>query len=446
MSRDKFVESPTDAKDNERKPLPFDFSELVAQGFMLRKSETGGDLKTKAVIAYVDGIEIGSATVSDLNDGELLLVCQTFPETSFPATIRFSNIENSVEIAPPFVLERREQVINLLGYKPLEQVELFIENGIIKGAASISGPTLQVPALICRVNGTLYREVSMEALVPTASGGTHVRFSVRIDPADLHESGSHFEILTLPRLDLVGSKQVAPRWVRDEALETVTRIATEVDQVGKRLDYEISIREARRKEQNKVNLEFIDRLGQYLLSVVFDQLNASDKPEISTKANTAISGFRDLIDQAADVDFKLTQPRKFVLQSDAAGFVAGWHDHELSGDKLAFRWMTQRGSVHNPHPDLDVDEVVVNCLASISPDVLPVQAFLDGRPAECETVLQDEERPFLLRIKPPDNLPFYRLDLVASAAFSPKDMHQGNDVRRLSLAVNAVVINYTQSK
>ena len=119
MSRDKFVESPTDAKDNERKPLPFDFSELVAQGFMLRKSETGGDLKTKAVIAYVDGIEIGSATVSDPNDGELLLVCQTFPETSFPATIRFSNIENSVEIAPPFVLERREQVINLLGYKPL---------------------------------------------------------------------------------------------------------------------------------------------------------------------------------------------------------------------------------------------------------------------------------------------------------------------------------------
>lgn len=424
--------------------MPFDQSEISGRGFQLRLSKKIPPQSVSVVVAYVDGIEIGRASMDQGMGEHLTIGCHYFPDTEFPVTIKFAAETGDVDVAPSVTVRHLNDIVGLIGYAELDDVELRTGNGMVTGRANLKGSTLQMPPILCRVNGVLHRDVKIESLTPMAGGDTRVKFSALIEATDLTDSGIQYEFYTLPSTATIGNLVVAPVRHGEENAAALAKLQQEVQQLSRQFTHEIAMSEARRQEQDKTNLKFMDRLGQYLLSVVFDETLTSRSPEKLSRADKAISGFYDLVQDAAEQEFNVARPRKFAARADSQYFADGWHGMETTGAGVPFRWMHQRGGVHNPYPDMDVTEITLICLTRLDDGVFPIRILVDGRMMEAELDTTASGNAFFVKVVPAESLNFYRMDIVANQAFSPKQLDTGADMRELSIAVNACVFTYDQ--
>lgn len=404
-----------------------------------------------ALHAIVGGIRIGtydSAGQPAPKVGDRIdLPCGYYPNKGLPNEMRFSLNSEDTDAAPAIALTSASQVLTLVGYDELSEGTLEVAEGRLRGTAlnkSNAHRKFQ-PPLICRVNDQEMREVSLDAVTPHPGGGAWITFSAEIKPTDLFESGAHYEIMTLPGFGQVASKTYVPApWsaTQDARLAAVENA---MDQLSRRVTHEIGLLRDARSGMRAEQRRLLDSFAEYMLSVIFDRVasGSADAPG-SAEEEAAIAAFRQLV-AAEDGETPTTAPAAMVtLPLPAIAAARGWYSVEARKQGAAFLWMSRVGNFANPYPDTPVSMISIAVQSAVSPDVLPMSALLDGKPAEVEVIPDLDTRPFRINLRPKDgaSTPVHSVQLIAERALSPKDVGTSEDARKLSVAISSVSIHY----
>ncbi|MAK60600.1 MAG: hypothetical protein CMK09_06450 [Ponticaulis sp.] len=437
-----------DLQPEKSVPRAFARADLTEGGFQLMDRNHEVPLSEGRVVALVDGIEIGSSKKGWSPKKERLsVVCHYFPRVDLPVEVRFTTDDQSVDVAPSITLRSPGDVVLLVGYGTIDDVEIRISNGVIKGEGINRRSAFAQPSIICRVNGAVHREVDVEAGNPLVNGGIQVHFSARIEPSDFRESGALYEFQTLPNLETIAVRSFSANSIDETAIARLVRLEETFDQLSRRMSSGLSFLESRFELEALKTTQVINDLGEYLLTLVYDQLNQKNlESDRSEELSGAIGGFHQKMREARQEVGVGEAPTLRVLKPESPAFVSGWHKPEVSGDGVEFRWMTQRGGIHQPYPEELVDEITIECVTSFQPTVFPIHVLLDGRKVDAEVLPDTKSEPFLVKVALEKPTRFYRLDIFASDAKSPHEIAGSADRRVLSLAVGAIVLGYKQDQ
>lgn len=426
------------------------FAQAWIEGDVIRLTAACDLPAGTGVTALVGGVPIGRAVAAAAlaAGGRLDLRCGYYPDIGLPAEIRFALDGREDDAAPAVALTRMGQVIGLVGHGRIEEVELALSDGMIRGTGvnrTNAHKPLQ-PRLICRVNGEILRDVTIDRVTANPGGGVLLAFSVPIEPGDVRESGAHYEILTLPDLRLVGARSLAPPLL-DAAHETrLAAVEAKMSQMQRRHSLNLAaLREALARTEVR-HLALIDGFAEYMLSLIYDRMAATGNPDRpGPEEAAAIAAFRRLTAELAGAAAPPAPPPRAatVLPPDLA-LGQGWYGAETTGEGQPHVWMQRVGGVANPHPRAPVTLVSVLVQTVLVPEALPMAALFDGEPAEVGIFPDPEARPFRVNLRPAGGgaKPVHLIDLVAARAFSPHELSLSPDRRQLSLAVNAVTFHY----
>ncbi|MBD3763763.1 MAG: hypothetical protein IE927_03235 [Rhodobacterales bacterium] len=401
------------------------------------------------VTALVGGVPIGRAVAAAAlaAGGRLDLRCGYYPDIGLPADIRFALDGRDDDAAPPVALTRMGQVIGLVGHGRIEEVELTLADGVIRGTGvnrTNAHKPLQ-PRLICRVNGEILRDVTVDRVTANPGGGVLLAFSVPIEAGDVRESGARYDILTLPNLQLVGSRSLAPPLL-DAAHETrLAAVEARMSQMLRRHSLDLAALRDTLARTEARHLALIDGFAEYMLSLIYDRMAATGSPDRpGPEEAAAIAAFRQLTAELTGAAAPAAPPRAATVMPPDLARGQGWYGAETTGTGQAYVWMQRLGAVANPHPQAPVTLVSVLVQTLLMPEALPLAALFDGEPAEVSVFPDPEARPFRVNLRPAGGgaKPVHLIDLVAARAFSPQDLGLSPDRRQLSLAVNAVTFHY----
>lgn len=403
--------------------------------------------------ALVAGITIGTAVVPGrpgarpgLRAGATLdVVCDHYPSLSLPAEIRFARDDSDEDTAPPLMLARPDQVLALVGPGRLEQVQLTLVDGVLRGVAVNPVNALIRPHLICRVNGTLLRDVTVDSFAPRPGKGVLVTFSARAEMTDFTASGASYEILSLPALTVVTSLVLTPPLPGDGQSRRMAAIEAELAQISRRITMEAEGSRAMLDSHVSEQQALLTSFADYMLALIYDRLNpgAAPSPESAGDTDPALAAFRSML--AGYGDRAVAPPAGVVhLTTEALLRHGGWYPAEIAENGDSFTWMSNLAEFRNPHPDTPVTLMSMSVLGHLSPDVFPITALFDGEAARIEVINDAQGNPRRLNLYPAQGKakPVHLVQLMAARALSPRDLGGAEDDRLLSVAVAEIAVHF----
>jgi hypothetical protein len=403
--------------------------------------------------ALVAGITIGTAVVPGrpgsrpgLRAGATLdLACDHYPGLPLPAEIRFARDDSDEDTAPPLMLARPDQVLALVGPGQLEQVQLTLVDGVLRGLAVNPVNALIRPHLICRVNGTLLRDVTVDSIANRPGRGAMITFSVRAEMTDFSASGASYEILSLPDLAVVTSLALTPPLPGDGQSRRMATIETELAQISRRITMEAEGARATLERHVGEQQALLTGFADYMLALIYDRLNpgAALPPDAGVEADPALAAFRQML--AGPGDRAAPPPASVVhLPTETLLRHGGWYPAEIAENGDSFSWMSNLAEFRNPHPDTPVTLMSMQVLGHLSPEVFPITALFDGEAARVEVISDIQGNPLRLNLHPAQGRakPVHLVQLIAARALSPRDLGGAEDDRLLSVAVAGVAVHF----
>ncbi|MFN3548157.1 MAG: hypothetical protein ACK4U0_11770 [Mesorhizobium sp.] len=424
-------------------PARFDGVRLERGRFALecaRAGEVGG-----RILAFVDGIPIGSSgEVASAEAGaEVTIACDRFPAVGMPCQVRFASGAGETDIAPPYVLRTAAEAERLVGPGRVEDVRVAIRNGVIAGRGVNRVNALSRPVLLGRVNGELLREVRMAAPRPREEGGSALDFTLAIDPADLTESGAHYEILSLPDMTVLAGLSF-PRSDASALSAAVARNAAAIENLSRRLHLETARAAEAAQQRHAEQGRAMEAVAEYLIALVYDRF-ADRGADAGRERDETLASFREAVARAARGEGALDLHDYASAPPSSAYFADGWSWLEQDSKGFDFRWMGLGAAVFNPQPHRPVTQVTVSIATTYRGIPPEITAVLDADGADVELVAAPNGAPYTLKILPraggkPRLVQVLRL--VSARAGRPSEDEGTEDERVLSVGVTGVVFYY----
>ena len=439
------------AAQTEAPALWFSTAEIKANRIVLTAAQpipAGSTLR-----AFVNGISIASVSIagrlgarSNLKAGSTVeLACEHYPACPLPAEIRFAVDEGDADIAPPIQLTRPDQILTLVGPGRLEDVSVTLVDGILRGRAVNPVNALLQPHLICRVNGTMMRNVTIDSMTPRPGKGAMILFSVPTEKTDFSSNGVNYEILSLPDLGRVARLALAAPLPGDGMSERLGKLEAELAQISRRQSMETETARAALARQGAEQKELLNGFAEYMLALIYDRLNtgAARADTAESDLDDALVAFRDMLTPPKG---KSATPQASVvhLTPEMLQRHGGWYAPEKTEAGDSFCWMSSLADFRNPYPETPVSLISIALLGQISPDVFPITVLFDGQATTVETLRDPQGNPVRLNITPVTGAakPVHHVQLLAARPLSPRTLGIGEDDRLLSVAMGEASVHY----
>lgn len=366
------------------------------------------NLAGQEVTAFVRGVPIGKATIPAIERGrgEVVIPIEQFPWVGLPCEIRLEG-QDGLDVAPILVLGRSEQIYRVAGPGVLQDVDVRIVEGLIKGTAVNRINGFNRPMLIGRVNGATLRPINVQPVRPLDDGGCLVSFSMNLERDDFSAEGVRYEVLFLPSMAPIWSTTLAPvdQVAPDVMVEVEERLAASERRAATSASRFVSRFESDLQKQNDV----IENLTAYLSSLILDRINvASSAPEdANTIATTILATARSNAGSGATASHA-------VVGVDSPFLGGGWSQIYEDKRRLPIRWMASTATIFNPHPERQVASILLTIAETrgqtLSSDLT---VLCDGQVAAVE-IAPVNEAPCTITIVPPETDWVFLLALLVS--------------------------------
>lgn len=372
--------------------IRFDATRL-GPGALLLTAGDDFDADTE-LVAWVEGIELGRVRLlGSLRVGETFsLPCGYFPHVALPCEVRIGTTDETFDVAAGLTLHSADEVELLVGPGRLEDVRLRVVNGYLEGSADNLSNGLGRPALLCRVNGRLYRAVEHVGARRRSAGGARLTFRVKLEATDFVETGIGYEIVQMPAHDVLAAIAFAPG-ILPELSRGVVRLEAGLEGLGRRLDLEVGkLREeaVRREREADATMEGV---LEYVLALAHDTLM---KP--ADQRGAAGAGiYRRIVERAG----RLPEPTADRhIRPSSPYFIDGWHEVEIDPRGYDFRWMGLRASLLNPQPAMPVSSLTLTVSATAGEGPPQITATFDADPVRVRVVASANGTPYTVEIEP----------------------------------------------
>ncbi len=348
------------------------------------------------VTAFVRGVPIGKATIPEIGrgGGEVVIPVERFPWVGLPCEIRLEG-QDGLDVAPILVLSRSEQIYRLAGPGVIQEVDVRITEGLIKGTAVNRINGFNQPMLIGRVNGAALRPINVQPVRPLDDGGCLVSFSMSFERDDFSTEGVRYEVLFLPSMAPIWSTTLAPvdQVAPDVMVEVEERLAVCERRAATSASQLVSRFESELRKQNEV----IENLTAYLSSLVLDRINltSSAAEDANAIAATILAAARSNASSVATASHA-------VVGVDSPFLGGGWSQVFQDKRRLPIRWMASTATIFNPHPERQVASIRLTIAETrgqtLSSDLT---VLCDGQISAVE-IAPMNEAPCTITIAPPN--------------------------------------------